>query len=58
MLESWQRAVSCKGGIAGGQDDQIEDSAGHLGNAFGGEEITEFVTEEQYLADKGTEATI
>ncbi|XP_059477451.1 unconventional prefoldin RPB5 interactor [Neocloeon triangulifer] len=52
LLLNWQRAVSSmSGGIAGGRD-ETEDFP--LDEAFGGQDIKEFVSEEQYLLDKET----
>jgi hypothetical protein len=56
MLLSWQNAARSKAGrIAGGQEDSLADEQELVqGEAFAKEEITEFITEEQYLADKGS----
>lgn len=59
MLMSWQNAARSKAGrIAGGQEDSpADDQELAQSGAFAEEEITEFVTEEQYLADKGSRNT-
>jgi hypothetical protein len=56
MLMSWQNAARSKAGrIAGGQEDSLGDEQELArGEVFAKEEITEFITEEQYLADKGS----
>jgi hypothetical protein len=56
MLLSWQNAARSKAGrIAGGQEDSLADEQELVqGEAFAKEEINEFITEEQYLADKGS----
>lgn len=57
MLMSWQNAarMSKPGRIAGGQEDSLLDEQELAPSAaFAEEELTEFVTEEQYLADKGS----
>jgi hypothetical protein len=56
MLRSWLMAAGSKGGIVGGQDSEESEEVDPLYGAYAGEEIREFVTEEQYLADKGIQS--
>lgn len=56
LLMTWLRVALGKGGIAGGNEVEQEEEEEEVGpsDAFSSDEIVEFVSEEEYLQDKGT----